>query len=71
MQEEEPLPEPAAAPDAGQRRRHRIVAALATGVGAAALVSSVAAGDVISITSLMGMLFLGVAAARYSLARNA
>ncbi|MYA19918.1 MAG: hypothetical protein F4Z25_06565 [Chloroflexi bacterium] len=64
-------PEPAAQPDAGQRRRHLIVASLATGVGAAAIVSSVAAGDVVSFTSLMGVLFLGVAAARYSLARNA
>ena len=64
-------PEPAEQPDAGQRRRHLIVASLATGVGAAAIVSSVAAGDVVSFSSLVGVLFLGVAAARYSLARNA
>ncbi|MYB42671.1 MAG: hypothetical protein F4X76_10920 [Chloroflexi bacterium] len=67
----EPEPEPAAQPDAGQRRRHLIVASLAAGVGAAAIVSSVAAGDVVSITSFAGVLFLAVAGARYSLARNA
>ncbi len=58
-------------PSSGQRTRHLIVAALAAGVGAAALVASASAGDLISITSLTGVLFLGVAAARYSLARNA
>ena len=63
---------PASAPrDAGQRRRHLIVAALASGVGAAALVASATAGELISITSLAGVLFLSVAGARYSLARNA
>ncbi len=67
--DEEP---PASAPrDAGQRRRHLIVAALASGVGAAALVASATAGELISITSLAGVLFLSVAGARYSLARNA
>jgi len=69
--EPEPGPEPAAQPDPGQRRRHLIVASLAAGVGAAAVVSSVAAGDVVSITSFAGVLFLAVAAARYSLARSA
>lgn len=67
----EPEPQPAAQPDDGQRRRHLIVASLSAGVGAAAIVSSVAAGDVVSITSFAGVLFLAVAAARYSLARSA
>ena len=69
--ETEPDPEPAAQPDAGQRRRHLIVASLAAGVGGAVIVSSFAAGDVVSISSLAGVLFLAVAATRYSLARNA
>ena len=69
--EAEPAPEPAAQPDAGQRRRHLIVASLAAGVGAAAIVSSFAAGDMVSISSFAGVLFLAVAATRYSLARNA
>ena len=58
-------------PDAAQRRRHLIVTALAAGVGAAALVASATAGDLLSTTSLAGVLFLSVAGARYSLARNA
>ena len=66
--EEPPL---GAQPDAAQRRRHLIVAALAAGVGAAALVASASAGDLLSTTSLAGVLFLSVAGARYSLARNA
>ena len=66
-----PDPEPATQPDAGQRRRHLIVASLAAGVGAAAIVSSITAGDVVSISSFAGVLFLAVAATRYSLARNA
>lgn len=70
-QDTEPEPQPAAQPDDGQRRRHLIVASLSAGVGAAAIVSSVAAGDVVSITSFAGVLFLAVAAARYSLARSA
>ena len=70
-EETEPEPQPAAQPDAGQRRRHLIVASLAAGVGAAALVSSLASGDVVSISSFAGVLFLAVAATRYSLARNA
>ncbi len=48
-----------------------IVGSLALGVGAAALVASVTASDPVSITSLTGAVFLAVAAARYSLARNA
>ena len=47
------------------------MAALASGVGAAAIVASVTAGELVSITSLAGVLFLSVAGARYSLARNA
>ena len=69
--EEDEEPAINAQPDAAQRRRHLIVAALAAGVGAAALVTSATTGELVSITSLAGVLFLSVAGARYSLARNA
>ncbi len=71
-----PWPPPArreatTAKDAAKQRRHLTIAVLAAVIGVIILVVSLAGGDPVSLVTLVGLLFLAVAAARYSLARRA
>ncbi|MDE2696871.1 MAG: hypothetical protein OXH97_10220 [Chloroflexota bacterium] len=56
--------------DATRDRRHLIVAFLALFIGVVVLVVSVGSGNVLSIESLVGMLFLAIAVVRYRLAQG-
>ncbi|MYD64416.1 MAG: hypothetical protein F4X26_00215 [Chloroflexi bacterium] len=58
------------ATDTTSSRRHIIVALLATFIGVVVLVVSVGGGNVLSIESLVGVLFLAIAVVRYRLARG-